>query len=334
MKKSFFLVLVAVVGNVVFFGCSGTGSHGTGLLSSSGRSSEVLVVCTDKQWNGVLGDSLNAILMQGVLGLPQNEPLFTLSHVSENYFRDAYKKYRNIIYFTTDPSVETPKVAVNHNAWAQPQMLIRIHAKDEQQAAETLSKYQKTIIKQLFSSEMKRFHRAQRSKQNFHLSSEVQRLFKFSVIIPNGFIFAVKNTNFIWLRKDTKDWTQNIMVYTEDYTDTNQFKNEYIVRLRNTHTRKNVFGAADSSYTIVDEKYIPSLTEYVDFEEGYAVRTAGLWKAVGDFMGGPFVSLSVLDEKNNRVVTIDAFLYAPADEKRDLLRQLEAILQSLKFEGE
>jgi len=332
MKKLVFWVVVAVVSGVISGGCSGTGHEGAGLLSSSGRSSEVLIVCNDNQWKGTLGDSLQAILMQSVSGLPQDEPLFTLTRVSENYFKDAYKKQRNIIHFITDSSVDEPKVTVNHNTWAKPQLLVRIQAKNGQQAAETLSKYQKTIIKHLFSSEMKRFQRAQRSKQNFHSSSEIKRLFNFSIIIPDGFIFAVKNSNFVWLRKDTKDWTQNLMIYTEPYTDTNQFKNEYIVNLRNTHTKEYVFGSTDGSYTVVDEKYIPTVSEFFEFETGYTVRTAGLWKTVKDFMGGPFVSMSVLDVENNRIITLDGFLYAPTDNKRDFLRQLESVLLSIKFE--
>ena len=46
-------------------------------------------------------------------------------------------------------------------------------------------------------------------------------------------------------------------------------------------------------------------------------------------MGGPFVSYTLLDTVYNRVVTLDGFLYAPSDPKRDLLRQVEAILKSL-----
>ena len=46
-------------------------------------------------------------------------------------------------------------------------------------------------------------------------------------------------------------------------------------------------------------------------------------------MGGPFVSYTLLDTVYNRVVTVDGFLYAPSDPKRDLLRQVEAILKSL-----
>ena len=330
MRKLVFPILVAV-SIIVFSGCESTGTQGTGLLSSSGRSSEVLVVCGGKQWNGLLGDSLKAILMQDVLGLPQMEPLFTLTQVSEEYFRDAYKKHRNIIHFITDPTIDRAKVVINHNTWAQPQLLIRINVKDEQQAVETLSKYQNTIIKYLFASEMKRFKRAQRGKQNFQLSSEVERLFKFPIVIPDGFVFAVKSDNFVWLRKDTKDWIQNLMIYTESYIDTNQFKNEYIVNLRNTHTKNYVFAPADSSYMAVDERFIPTISEYFEFDQGYTIRTAGLWRMIGDFMGGPFVSLSVLDAKNNRIVTLEGFLYAPSDNKRDLLRQLESILLSVKI---
>ncbi len=329
--RKLFLPIIVVLTVIVFSGCEGTGSQGKGLLSSSGRSGEVLVVCSDDQWKGILGDSLRAILMQSVLGLPQEEPMFVLSHVSEDYFREAYKKQRNILFFTIDPTIDQPKVAVNHDPWAQPQMLIRVNAKDEQQAIKTLSEYQNSIIDYLFGSEIKRFQRAQLSRQNFHLSSEIERLFNISMVMPEGFIFAVKDSNFVWLRKDTKDWTQNIMIFVQNYTDTNQFKNEHIVRLRDTHTQKYVFGTMDSSYVVIDEKYIPTISKYVDFKEGYTIRTAGLWKMVRDFMGGPFVSMSVLDAKNNRIITVDGFLYAPADDKRDLFRQLEAILLSIKF---
>ncbi|MBA7543170.1 hypothetical protein ES705_35500 [subsurface metagenome] len=48
-------------------------------------------------------------------------------------------------------------------------------------------------------------------------------------------------------------------------------------------------------------------------------------------MGGPFVSISQLDETRNRVVTIEGFVFAPAHEKRDLLRQVEAKILSLEI---
>ena len=48
-------------------------------------------------------------------------------------------------------------------------------------------------------------------------------------------------------------------------------------------------------------------------------------------MGGPFVSHQVVDEKNNRVIVVETFLYAPNKKKGDLIRKLEAALFSLKL---
>jgi hypothetical protein len=51
-----------------------------------------------------------------------------------------------------------------------------------------------------------------------------------------------------------------------------------------------------------------------------------------DFMGGPFVSYTFVDEKRNRVVTLDGYVYAPNAPKRDLMIQLESIMYSMKLD--
>jgi hypothetical protein len=54
----------------------------------------------------------------------------------------------------------------------------------------------------------------------------------------------------------------------------------------------------------------------------------------GEAMGGPFVSLTRLDQVNGRVVTAEVFLYAPGQKKRNAMRQIEAILYTLKMPNE
>jgi len=51
-------------------------------------------------------------------------------------------------------------------------------------------------------------------------------------------------------------------------------------------------------------------------------------------MGGPFVSHSRLDEKNNRVIVVEGFVYAPDKMKRTMLRRLEAALYTLEIAKE
>jgi hypothetical protein len=48
-------------------------------------------------------------------------------------------------------------------------------------------------------------------------------------------------------------------------------------------------------------------------------------------MGGPFINLSVLDASRRRVVTVEGNVYAPKNDKRNYLRQLEAMIYSLEF---
>ena len=51
-------------------------------------------------------------------------------------------------------------------------------------------------------------------------------------------------------------------------------------------------------------------------------------------MGGPFVSHSRVDEKNNRVITVEGFVYAPEKMKRGLMRRLEGSLYTLLLPDE
>ncbi len=57
----------------------------------------------------------------------------------------------------------------------------------------------------------------------------------------------------------------------------------------------------------------------------------GVWNVEHDFMGGPFVSYTFVDPGNNQIVTIYGYVYHPNKKKRNLLRQVEAILYSVRF---
>ena len=64
------------------------------------------------------------------------------------------------------------------------------------------------------------------------------------------------------------------------------------------------------------------------------MEARGLWRMKGDFMGGPFVSHTRLDQKNQRIITAEIFVYSPDKMKRNLVRQMEASLYTLRFPGD
>ncbi|NQY06084.1 MAG: DUF4837 family protein, partial [Flavobacteriaceae bacterium] len=46
---------------------------------------------------------------------------------------------------------------------------------------------------------------------------------------------------------------------------------------------------------------------------------------------GPYLNYIIEDKKNNRLLVIEGFTYAPRLEKRNYMFELEAILKSVKF---
>ena len=48
------------------------------------------------------------------------------------------------------------------------------------------------------------------------------------------------------------------------------------------------------------------------------------------FIVSPFYSFSFLDSKSENIITIDGFVYAPEEHKRDYLREVEAIVKSIR----
>ena len=103
---------------------------------------------------------------------------------------------------------------------------------------------------------------------------------------------------------------------------------------------QRVSAQVEGSHMGTEFKHFPPVSRQVpalrDTVGGfYAVETRGLWKMLdGEAMGGPFVSLTRLDQVNGRVVTAEVFLYAPGQKKRNAMRQIEAILYTLKMPNE
>ena len=314
--------------------CQGTGSQGKGLISSSGRSSEVLVVCSDAEWNGALGDTLRAVLEAPVIGLPQMEPMFRVSRTTPDHFTAMYQKQRNILMFRQEPDAEKPRLVIEKNRWAKPQICLTLYASCTDSLVAAFSTARARIAGYLMQGEMARFQRAQRAQQDPHLNTLLQKCCAISMVFPEGFYYAVRRPDFCWLRKETKYWGQHVMIYTEPYVSESQFSPEYIAALRNRHTKRYVHGGADSSRAQIDDRFYPVNYLPCTFENSpYAMEARGLWGLFGhpgDLMGGPFVSYTLLDTVYNRVVTLDGFLYAPSDPRRDLLRQVEAVLHSMQ----
>ena len=115
------------------------------------------------------------------------------------------------------------------------------------------------------------------------------------------------------------------MVYSFPYTAQEAFTEDYLVAMRDSVVRRNVPGSFPNSYMKTEKRFELSY-EPITYRGEYRGVLRGLWRMEGDKMGGPFVSHAHLDEKNQRVVVAETFVYAPGTKKAKLLRRGEASL--------
>ena len=149
-----------------------------------------------------------------------------------------------------------------------------------------------------------------------------------------------KMVNVLWCCNNKGPMRKDVFVYSYPYTSQEQFSNEAIIQMRDNIMGQLVSAQVAGSHMGTEFKHFPPVSRYVpalrDSIGGfYAVETRGLWKIYdGEAMGGPFVSLTRLDQVNGRVVTAEGFLFAAGQKKRNAMRQIEAILYTLRMPNE
>ena len=300
---------------------------------SVGGSSEILMVTqNDEQWNGQMGQSVRDFFEQEQYGLPQPEKNFKVAHINLDALNDMFKKHRNLIIAKIDKDIKNPLVETQRNLDSEPQFVIRITASSPEswvRAFET----QKDGLKLIFDdNERKRFQEYFRPMTDSKLVAQLKNKFGISMNVSEGYVIAANGDNCVWLLKRGEDKDMSFVIYELPYKDTAELNLNNIIKVRDSIVQKYIPGPIDGSYMTTDKEFVKPVSKALpDFPAGYAVETRGMWNVVGDFMAGPFVSYSIVDPTSSKIVTAEGWIYYPNKEKRDLLRQQESILYSLKF---
>jgi hypothetical protein len=299
----------------------------------TGKPGEVVIVADELIWNSQIGKSLNSILTRPFEALPQTEPSYDPIRIPASAFTNIFKSHRNIIITKISPRNKKPRLLVQRDVWAKPQIVINLFGPNDSTTVEYLTLNGEKLINLLDQEEMSRTiinYKKNRAKLIDDLLREKHHI---SLSLPIGYEVDVDSSDFVWISHELSDLTQSILIYNYAYTDSDTFTPQYLINKRNEFTRNYVPGPTPGSYMIIEQDYPVSFHEYTR-DNKYCAELRGLWKLENGFMGGPFINISLLDENMNRVVTIDAFVYAPGLDKRNYVRELEAILSTFKITSE
>ena len=337
MKKWLFMALSALM----MLGC---GKSERLLTSATGSIYECLVVCD----GAPLREAVSATMGADMYGLPQMEPTFVVTAIPVTQFDDFFKSTRNILLIDINGHKYTHvKVVKSRDVWSKPQAMIRIQAPDEESLAAYWSENGEAVREWFVREELARQIRFYRANTNKEARAILNKQ-GYDMLIPEDFVLVeslklkVESDSIavLWCCNNKGPMRKDIVVYSYPYTAQDQFSNEAIIAMRNAVMGQLVTAQVPGSHMGTEFKHFPPVTRSVpalrDTVGGfYAMETRGLWKILdGEAMGGPFVSLTRLDQVNGRVVTAEAFLFAAGQKKRNALRQIEAILYTLEMPNE
>jgi hypothetical protein len=302
--------------------------------SSTGGINEILVITNSpQQWTGEIGDTIRKQFTQDLQLLPVPEPQFNLVNLHESSLsKDIFKKHHNIFIINIDTSLAEANVDVKKNLWANPQIVISVNAPNHHECLVILEQIRKNAMDLYLDNERTRISNSYGNQfKNNVISGDLRKYFNLEMNIPKGYELAKIDSNNAWIRKETAANSMNILIMTKPYTSLDELKPAEITKRRNQLTQTYIPGPTPGSFQTISDEYIEPISRELDFHGWFAVEIRGLWKVENDFMGGPFISYTFVDQKRNRLITIDAFLYGPKQKKAPFVRELEAILWSSRF---
>lgn len=326
--KSITALLVSISLSLIITSCK---SDKPTKPSSKGKPSEIIVVVEDNLWKTSFADSLTAFFSSDRPGLPQPEPLYKLVQIDLKEFDRLFETHRNVFTASIDSSLSDARFEIAYNVWAVPQRVVKITAPTIELLKTSFIEHKREILNLYENAEIERLQKLYSKTQNIKASEQVQKKFNIKMSIPADYFLAVDKDNFIWLRREANTLSQGILIYRYPYTDTVAFKQPKILAVRNQFTSVFVPGPSDSSFMVVADQIIEPVSRTLTLKKELAIETRGLWEVEKDFMGGPFVNYTLVDRKNNMVIALDGYVYAPNQDKAGLLQQVQAILLTFDF---
>jgi hypothetical protein len=322
-KVHFFLLLTAVF----FLSCNNKRDSST--EKTTGEINTISVLIDDQLWKGEIGDSVRNKFASSVIGLPQEEPQFTINQYPIKFLEGFVVNSRNSIVIKKEA---VGRFEIKKNEFATPQNVFYISGRNTIEITDTIEKYTPEIIRIMRQTEIAE---NQRINDTALIKTErIKKKFKIALNIPKGYNSVLTRKKFIWFKKEITGGSTSILIYQipikniENHPNSSVINN--IIKMRDSIGSLYIHGTERHSKMITEQAYSPYFFN-TKLGDRITYETKGTWEMKNDFMSGPFINYCITDYKNRRMLVLEGFCYAPSKKKRDLMFELEAIIKSVKF---
>ena len=322
-KVHFFLLLTAVV----FLSCND--KRDSSAEKTTGEINTISVLIDDQLLKGEIGDTVRNKFASSVIGLPQEEPQFTINQYPIKFLEGFVVNSRNSIVIKKEA---VGRFEIKKNEFATPQNVFYISGRNTIEIIDTIEKYTPEIIRIIRQSEIAE---NQRVNDTALIKTErIKKKFKIALNIPKGYNSVLTRKKFIWFKKEITGGSTSVLIYQipikniENHHNSSVINN--IIKMRDSIGSLYIHGTERHSKMITEQAYSPYFFN-TKLDGRITYETKGTWEMKNDFMSGPFINYCITDYKNQRMLVLEGFCYAPSKKKRDLMFELEAIIKSVKF---
>ncbi len=328
---------------------SSCGEMTTTLPSAIGGIDEVVFVEDPRFAKDTLYTLVDQQLSAQYGNFVHHEPVFDVIHIKLEDLKKTMLSHRNILFVGVLDSESEYNDQIRRligqsgvdqigeggvfsaerkDLWAAGQHVHILVAADRQSLIDGMEKSLVRMVSRIQDNEFAKIRKnVYISGEALALSDELKREHQIQLRVPAYYQkHPSSNGNFFWLRRSTVDLTASIMIYSHPYRRELESSPAYALFVRDSLGKQYERSQIEGAY-MTTEKLIRPLHDTLDLNGHFAIRSQGLWRLEHDFMGGPYVNYLVYDKANNRIIHLDAYIYAPdISRKRKLIRELEAIL--------
>jgi len=296
------------------------------LPKSTGKLGEIVVVVSDKAWENDGLDVLNKALKREVEGLPQPEPQFSVAQINPSEFSRIFRTTRNLVIIEKS---DVDSVFWSNDRYSRDQLVLNIAYTTPESARKMIEKQGNAFADYFYQRELDRLKEAHKLARDNGIGKTVKTKFGIEIYIPKDFKVNQEEDGFIWLIRNKRDIQQGVFIYELDMRESLDPISQALAS-RDSVSGKYILGELENTYMQLEMRYSP-ITEVGEVDGVFQTQMLGLWRMANDFMGGPFVNYTFFDDPNNRMVGIDGYVYSPGTEKRNLMWELRAIVESARL---
>lgn len=323
------------------------------LPRANGTTGSILVSIDNELWNGEIENIFTEKFSDTAKGpYIYYEPVFSFQQEDPSTINRIRKKNRNFlrVFLDTTKTYTETEVIVKNDYKAQGQLYVIFRDSDQKRLTSFINTELSTYITLFNLEEDDRLVSKYNLNKNLSFDNTAKKKFGVSISIPLSAKFVANKKSIIYaldksVDEKTKDnpktgakggtyWSQKgIMIWETPYENELSFSPNTVLSSRDSVLKEHVKGTVVNSYMTTEyaASHKPRI-QLTNLNGNECMMIEGLWKHDGNEAasgGGPFIQYSIIHPKRQTVVHISTHIFAPRFNKREYIRQIRAMLNTI-----